>query len=66
MTTVTYASVLAKQLTDYVALRRSLGFEFRTQVMVLRQFDRVVQREMLGPGPVTPGVVEAFLRVTVR
>jgi len=65
MTTVTYASVLAKQLTDYVALRRSLGFEFRTQVMVLRQFDRVVQREMLGPGPVTPGVVEAFLRSLV-
>lgn len=62
MTTVTYASVLAERLTDYVALRRSLGFEFRTQVIVLRQFDRVVQREMPGPGPVMQGVVEAFLR----
>lgn len=62
MTTVTYASVLATRLTDYVALRRSLGFEFRTQVRVLRQFDRVVQREMAHPGPVTPAVIAAFLR----
>jgi integrase len=62
MTNENFGSVLSQHLTNYVSLRRSLGFELRTQVRVLRQFDRVVQQEMLRPGPVTQTVVEAFLR----
>lgn len=62
MKTITYVSILAEHLTNYVALRRSLGFELRTQVYVLRQFDRVIQHEMRRQGPVTQKVVESFLR----
>jgi integrase len=62
MTDENFGSVLSQHLINYVSLRRSLGFELRTQVRVLRQFDRVAQREMLRPGPVTQTVVEAFLR----
>lgn len=59
---VGFSSVLATQLTAYVALRRSLGYEFRGQVYLLRQFDRVVAREMPTPGPVSREVVAAYLR----
>ncbi len=59
--TVAYVSFLAARLTDFVALRRSVGFVYTTQVYVLRQFDRVVQQEMTQPGPVTRAVVEAYL-----
>ena len=62
MKDVRYASVLADRLASYVALRRSLGYEFRTQVYVLRQFDRVLEREMAQQGPVTREIVESFLR----
>lgn len=65
MTTGPYASFLASHLTEYVAFRRSLGFELRTQVGVLRQFDRVLQHELPHGGPITPGMVEAFLRSLV-
>jgi integrase len=57
-----YASCLADHLSAYIALRRGLGYELRSQIYVLRQFDRVVAREMPTPGPVTRAVVEAFLR----
>ena len=55
-------SFLADHLGDYVALRRHLGYELRSQLYVLRQFDRVVEREMTAPGPLSRAVVEAFLR----
>lgn len=56
-----YGSPIADRLTDYVALRRSLGFELRTQVIVLGQFDRVLQRTMKRSGPVTRPMVESYL-----
>lgn len=59
--TSTYVSFLAGHLSAFVALRRSLGFEYKTQVYVLAQFDRVVHQEMTAPGPVTRQVVEAYL-----
>jgi len=61
-TPIVYTSFLADHLSDYVALRRHLGYELRSQLYVLRQFDRVVEREMTAPGPLTRAVVEAFLR----
>lgn len=60
--TVHYASFLADRLADFVAFRRSLGFEYRSQVYVLHQFDAVVQQVMTQPGPVTRDIVEAWLR----
>lgn len=62
MKTVPYTSVLAEHLADYIALRRNLGYELRTQIYTFGQFDRVVAQEMSRPGPVTRQVVEAFLR----
>jgi integrase len=62
MKNLQFASVLAGRLAAYVALRRSLGYELRSQVYILRKFDRVAQREMKEPGPVTRDVVHAFLR----
>lgn len=61
MKEVPYVSVLAERLTDYVRFRRSVGFEIRTQVYILRKFDRVLRREMKGEGPVTRQIVESFL-----
>ena len=54
-----YVSVLADRLKAYVQLRRSLGFELRSQVYILRKFDRILQREMTRPGPVIREVVES-------
>ena len=64
MTGVSYSSFLAERLTDFVAFRRSVGFEYRTQVNVLLEFDRVVREEMSHPGPVTRDLIEAYLRRT--
>ncbi len=61
-----FSSVLADRLSDYVSLRRSLGFEFRSQLYVLRQFDRIARTEMTVSGPVTRGTVESFLRSLQR
>ena len=62
MKTIAYTSVLGEHLANYVALRRSLGYELRSQIYTFGQFDRVVAQEMSHPGPVTRQVVEAFLR----
>jgi len=62
MTTLTYVGPLADRLAAFVALRRSLGYELRSQVYILRQFDRVVADEMHCRGPVSRSVVEAFVR----
>lgn len=56
-----YASAVAEHLTDYVTLRRELGYELCSQVYVLGKFDRVLQGEMGRPGPVTREMVESFL-----
>jgi len=60
--TVCYTSHLAHRLADFVAFRRSIGFEYRTQVHILRQFDAVVQDVMPRPGPITLAVLEAWVR----
>ena len=52
----TFASPMAQHLGAYIALRRSLGFELRSQAHVLQKFDRVLQQEMSKPGPVTPTI----------
>lgn len=62
MTDVRFTSFLAERISDFVAFRRSVGFDYRTQVYVLRQFDRVLHKEMTRPGPITREVIEAFLR----
>ena len=66
MTDVRYGSFLGERLTDFVAFRRSVGFDYRGQVYNLLEFDRVVQEEMPEPGPVTRDLVEAYLRSTSR
>ena len=62
--TVRYVSFLAERLNDYVAFRRSVGFEYRTQVYILGTFDGVVQRQMPRPGPVRRDLIEAYLEAT--
>ncbi len=62
MKDVAFVSVLGDQLSAFVGLRRSLGYELRSQIYVYRQFDRVLASEMHAPGPVTRSMVEAFLR----
>ena len=57
-----FSSPLAEQFSAYVALRRSVGYELRSQVYVLRQFDQIVAQEMPVPGPITREVVAAYLR----
>ena len=57
-----FSSPLAERFSAYVALRRSVGYELRSQVYLLRQFDQIVAREMPVPGPVTREVVAAYLR----
>jgi len=66
MTKECFDSVLGKRLTEFIAFRRSVGFDYRSQVHVLLQFDRVVREEMCAPGPVTRDLVEAYLRKTSR
>ncbi len=56
-----FSSFLAERLTAYLSFRRSLGYEFRGKACLLRQFDRVVAREMPTPGPVSREVVMAYL-----
>ncbi|MFC1708111.1 tyrosine-type recombinase/integrase [Planctomycetota bacterium] len=62
MNKIDYRSVLGGHLADFVALRQSLGYVYRTQPYVLRQFDRILQHEMRTEGPVTQNSVEAYLR----
>ena len=57
-----FTSFLAEHLSAYLALRRSLGYELRVQTYLLRHFDRVVDREMQSPGPVSRELIEAYLR----
>jgi integrase len=59
---IEFVSVLRDQLAGFVRMRRSLGYELRSQIYVYRQFDRVLSREMRSPGPVKRPMVEAFLR----
>jgi site-specific recombinase XerD len=61
-----FCSCLAERFSAYVALRRNLGYEFRSQVYFLRQFDQVVAREIKAPGPVPREVVAAYLRSLSR
>lgn len=62
MKDVIYVGPRAARLTAFVALRRSLGYELRSQVYVLRQFDRVLARKMSSGEHVSRVVVEAFVR----
>jgi site-specific recombinase XerD len=57
-----FTSCLADHLSAYLALRRSVGYELRSQTYCLRDFDRVVNREMRSPGPVSRELIEAYLR----
>lgn len=62
MSGVVFVSALKDRLAAFVKLRRSLGFELRSQVYVLGGFDRVMARELRRCGPVTRSHVEAYLR----
>lgn len=57
-----FSSRLAQYLSDYLALRRSLGYEMRNYLFVLRQFDRVVVAGTHSSGPVSRDLIEAYLR----
>lgn len=54
-----FISCFAARLTDYVALRRKLGFQFRTQAEMLIQFDRFASARA-HRGPITAELVTAF------
>ncbi|MBU0610161.1 MAG: tyrosine-type recombinase/integrase [Armatimonadetes bacterium] len=62
MTTVQFTSPAAERLTAYIELRRSLGFDLRSQECILGKFDRLLAREMAAPCPITREHVESFLR----
>jgi integrase/recombinase XerD len=62
MKDLAFASPLAHHIRAYIALRRSFGFELRSQAHILQKFDRVLQQEMSNSGPVTPTIIESFLR----
>lgn len=66
MTKMRFGSFLSKRLADFVAFRRSVGFDYRSQVYNLLEFDRVVREAMPEPGPVTRILIEAYLRRTSR
>jgi site-specific recombinase XerD len=57
-----FSSCLAQHLSGYLALRRSLGYEMRSHLCVLRQFDRAVARGTQSRGPVSRDVIEEYLR----
>ena len=62
MSDALFSSSLAQYLSDYLALRRSLGYEIRNDLFVLRQFDRVVATGTQSSGPVSREVIEEYLR----
>ena len=57
-----FTSCLAEHLSAYLALRRSVGYELRSQIYCLRDFDRVVDRQMRSPGSVSRELIAAYLR----
>jgi site-specific recombinase XerD len=62
MSNALFSSSLTQYLSDYLALRRSLGYEVRTYLFVLRQFDRTVATGTHSSGPVSRDVIEEYLR----
>lgn len=62
MSDASFSSSLAKYLSDYLALRRSLGYEMRDHLFVLRQFDRTVATGTRSSEPVSRDVIEEYLR----
>jgi integrase len=54
-----FKSRFARYLTDYIDLRRRLGFKLESQAAVLRRFDAYVHRRGYR-GPLTQSVVLAF------
>jgi len=54
-----FESIFAKRLTDYVNLRRSVGYKMENQSAVLRMFDMYVRRRRYR-GPLTQGLAIAF------
>lgn len=54
-----FLSCFAKRLSDYVALRRGLGFQFHTQAELLIQFDRFAH-ERHHKGAITAQLVTDF------
>lgn len=56
---MTFRSHLGKRLTEYLNLRRSLGFDMETQASALRSFDAFVASRHYR-GPVTQRLVLAF------
>jgi integrase/recombinase XerD len=57
-----FSSSLAQHLAGYLALRRSLGYELRSHLYVLRRFDRALATGTQSPGPVSRAVIERYLR----
>jgi integrase/recombinase XerD len=57
-----FSSCLAEHLSAYLALRRSMGCETGTLAYLLRQFDRIVAKQMHSPRPLSREVVEEYLR----
>lgn len=56
-----FSSCLAEHLSEFLTLRRSLGYEVSTHAYLLRQFDRVVVKQY-SSGPVSRDVVEEYVR----
>jgi site-specific recombinase XerD len=62
MSNALFSSSLAQYLSNYLALRRSLGYEMRHNLFVLRQFDRAVAAGIQSPEPVSRDIIEEYLR----
>ena len=56
---MTFRSVFARHLTEYIRLRRGLGFKLESQATVLRRFDAYVCRQR-HRGPLTQALALAF------
>jgi integrase/recombinase XerD len=57
-----FSSCLAEHLSGYLAFRRSMGCETGTLAYLLRQFDRIVAKQMNSPRPLSREFVEEYLR----
>lgn len=53
---------LAQQLSAFVDFKRSLGFKYTTEVLMLRRFDRWTQTQSDPPDTLTEALVEGWLQ----
>jgi integrase len=56
----TYTSILAQQMYDYVAMKRTLGYKFHTEALRLREFDCFLVRNNFNDTVITKQIFETW------